>query len=140
MVCNNSLLAGHVIVEDQAFVSGNCVVHQFSRLGRLVMVAGLSALPQDVAPFCMVAGMRPARLQGLNIVGLRRADVPPDDRKALKSAYGILFRSHHPLPQRLEEVDRSNELVAHLARFLESSERGVIGFGGGSSRRVGPSQ
>jgi UDP-N-acetylglucosamine acyltransferase len=131
-LCNSALLAGHVVVEDQVFVAGAGAVHQFARIGRLAMVAGMAAVPQDVAPFCTVTGMRPARLKGLNVVGLRRSGISAEARSALKVAYRTLFRSDERLEERLAAVDRSTPEVDHLVGFIEASERGVVGFGGRS--------
>lgn len=128
--CNAVLLAGHVHVGDRAFFGGDAAVHQFARIGELAMVAGKSAVGRDVAPYCMVTGARPPRLNGLNTVGLKRAGVETATRKALKEAYRQLFRSDAPLPERLAGVDRSLPEVERLVAFVEGSERGVIGFGG----------
>jgi UDP-N-acetylglucosamine acyltransferase len=130
VIANNSPLAGHVHVQDGAFISANSAIHQFSRIGESAMVAGMTAVPRDVPPFCTVTGIRPARLDGLNIVGLRRSGVPSDVRLALKAAYRTLFRSDLPLAERLTAVDRSVAEVDRLVRFIEESPRGVVGFGG----------
>jgi len=128
VVCNNVLLSGHVEVQDKAFISGGVLTHQFLRIGELAMAAGAAALHLDVPPFCTAFGERPKRLQGLNVVGLRRAGLTPEVRRALQAAYRTLFRSDLPLPQRLEAVPRDVPEVARLASFIEASKRGVIGF------------
>ncbi|MHC4222774.1 MAG: acyl-ACP--UDP-N-acetylglucosamine O-acyltransferase [Planctomycetota bacterium] len=130
VMCNNAILSGHVVVQDRVFLSGNTCFQQFARLGELCFVAGGSAIPQDVPPFTMVAGMRPARLQGLNVVGLRRAGISGKARRALKEAYRNLFRSNDLLEDRLREIDCSMPEVDRLVKFVMESERGVIGFGG----------
>jgi UDP-N-acetylglucosamine acyltransferase len=130
IICNASALGGHVTVEERAFVSAGTFVHQFTRVGEFAMVGGLTALHQDAPPFCMVAGARPPSLEGLNAVGLRRADFPNDVRRALKAAYRVLFRSDAPVRERIATVDRSVAEVDRLVRFIEASKRGVTGFGG----------
>ncbi|MHC4133656.1 MAG: acyl-ACP--UDP-N-acetylglucosamine O-acyltransferase [Planctomycetota bacterium] len=130
VVCNGALLAGHVEVQDNAFVSGGVVIHQFVRIGELAMTGGNSAIHLDLPPFCMAVGERPKSLGGLNLVGLRRAGLGPEVRRALQAAYRTLFRSDLTLAQRLEAVDRDVAEVARLASFIEASQRGVIGFRG----------
>lgn len=134
ILCNSVLLAGHVHVGDRAFFGGNAGMHQFCRVGELAMVGGGSGVAQDVPPYCLVADTRPARLEGLNTVGLRRAGVRTEVRRALKEAYRVLFRTDDPLPERLAAVDRSVPEVARMVAFVEESERGVIGFGGAAGK------
>ncbi|MGQ0614769.1 MAG: acyl-ACP--UDP-N-acetylglucosamine O-acyltransferase [Planctomycetaceae bacterium] len=130
VVCNNAAFSGHVAVGDRAFVSGQVAVHQFARIGEGAMVGGLTTVSGDVPPFGLVIGARPARLVGLNVVGLRRAGCSAEARLALKRAFKTLFRSDLPLPRRLEEVPIDTPEVERLVAFLRASRRGVIGFGG----------
>ena len=76
IICSGALVAGHVVVDDQAFVSGNCVVHQHVRIGRLAILRGLSRTSRDVPPFAIMDGTHTVR--GLNRVGLRRAGFDAD--------------------------------------------------------------
>jgi len=128
VVCNTVLLSGHVEVQDRAFMSGGVVTHQFIRIGELAMAAGAAALHLDVPPFCMVIGERPRSLDGLNVVGLRRAGLTPEVRRALQLAYRTLFRSDLKLAERLEAVPCDVPEVARLVDFIKASKRGVIGF------------
>jgi UDP-N-acetylglucosamine acyltransferase len=119
-------MAGHVTVGDGAFLSGNVVVHQFTRVGELAMVGGGSAVRQDVLPFCLADG-HPARPKGLNIVGLRRAGVPEERIAALKRAFRVVFRSGGTLDGRLTQAlagapDGSE--VARMISFIRGSKRG----------------
>jgi UDP-N-acetylglucosamine acyltransferase len=131
VLCNCALLAGHVQVGDRAFVSGGVVVHQFSRLGEMVMVGGNAAINRDVPPFCMATGDRPRTLDGLNLVGLRRAGVTGDALRALKAAFRTLFRSDLALAERLLAVERGTPEVERIVAFVQASRRGVIGLGSG---------
>jgi UDP-N-acetylglucosamine acyltransferase len=127
VVCNNALLAGHVHVESRAVVSGNVVVHQFSRLGKLSMVGGLSAVPRDVPPFMMAVGNRPCLVVGLNTVGLRRAGIAHEVRLKLRDAYRILYRSGHSLPDAVERIiSLGGAEIEHLVAFLKGSQRGLL--------------
>lgn len=120
---NEVALAGHILVEDHVFISNNVGAHQFVRFGRHAMVGGKSKIVQDVLPFFTTDG-NPARVRGLNSVGLRRAGFSDSERRALKEAYRVLLKPgllEEALVQ-LEQVDDEN--VAHLIRFIRSSKRG----------------
>ena len=121
---NGVALAGHVVVEDHAFLASNVGAHQFVRFGRYAMVGGKTKVIQDVLPFFTTDG-NPPRVRGLNTIGLRRGGFRPESRAALKRAYQMLFRARLPLQSALaalEEVDDEN--VAHLVAFIRGSRRG----------------
>jgi UDP-N-acetylglucosamine acyltransferase len=134
IMANNALLAGHVQVGWRAFISGSGVVHQFSRLGDVSMVAGLSAVEKDVPPYCTVVGQRPCRVSGLNVIGLRRAGIEASSRTELRQAYRALFRTDLPLTERIAQVSGQCAEVQNLIRFLGETKRGVIGYGGRSGK------
>lgn len=122
---NGAALAGHITVEDRAFLSSNVGAHQFVRIGRLAMVGGKSKIVQDVPPFFLTDG-NPARLRGLNIVGLRRAGFTAQQRRALKHAYLLLERTGRSLADVLAELDAApDENLRHLSAFIRASRRGV---------------
>jgi len=121
---NEVALAGHITIEDHVFLSNNVGAHQFVRMGRYAMVGGKSKIVQDVLPFFITDG-NPARVRGVNSVGLRRAGFSHDARRALKDAYRMLFRSATPVDEvltQLEQVDDEN--VSHLVSFIRGSKRG----------------
>jgi len=89
---NNVLLAGHVTVEDRAFISGAVGIHQFCRIGSLAMLGGHARVVQDVPPFVMVDG-NTGCIVGLNLVGLRRGGFKPAEIGDLKAAYRLIYRS-----------------------------------------------
>lgn len=123
---NGAALAGHIEVEDHVFLSNNVGAHQFVRMGRYAMVGGKSKIVQDVLPFFTTDG-NPARLRGVNAVGLRRAGFSGEARRALKNAYHLLFRSEIPLEDSLRELEMSaDENVRHLVNFIRESKRGFI--------------
>jgi UDP-N-acetylglucosamine acyltransferase len=123
---NEVALAGHIVIEDHVFLSNNVGAHQFVRFGRYAMVGGKSKIVQDVLPFFTTDG-NPAYVRGLNAVGLRRGNFSSESRKALKTAYRLLFRSTMQLEEALNAVDQiDDEHVAHLASFIRSSKRGFI--------------
>ncbi|MCI0486178.1 MAG: acyl-ACP--UDP-N-acetylglucosamine O-acyltransferase [Blastocatellia bacterium] len=124
IIANNVALAGAVAIEDQAFISGGVVVHQFCRIGRLAMIGGNSKIVQDCLPFVITDG-NPGRARGLNLVGLRRAGFKSSEIQRLKQAYRILLRSGLSLEAalaRLTELD--DPLVDHLVEFARNAKRG----------------
>jgi UDP-N-acetylglucosamine acyltransferase len=125
IMATGATLGGHVLVEDQAFISGNCVVHQHCRVGRLSIMRGLSRASRDVPPFAICDETHIVR--GLNRVGLRRAGFDPERVRALTSAFRILFRTRTNLAAAMARVEtevRSPE-VDYLIAFIRGSRRGV---------------
>lgn len=121
---NEVALAGHIVIEDHVFLSNNVGAHQFVRMGRYAMIGGKSKIVQDVLPFFITDG-NPARLRGVNSVGLRRAGFSWEARRSLKEAYRTLFRSTTPLQEALEQLDQADdENVRHLVNFIRDSNRG----------------
>src|ERR1700685_395457 len=92
VIASCALVAGHVEVEDQAFISGGVVIHQYSKIGRLAMIGGNTRVNLDAPPFFLYTDFNIAP-RGLNLVGLRRAGFSKADVQALKLAYTLLYRS-----------------------------------------------
>ena len=135
ILANGALLAGHVALADRAFVSGNCLVHQFCRIGRLALMQGGSAISKDLPPFCVARGDN--GICGLNVVGLRRAGVTADQRLRLKRAYAMLFRSglrRETALERVSEAFDGEPLIEELVSFLRASRRGVCADTRGTGR------
>jgi UDP-N-acetylglucosamine acyltransferase len=129
-LANGALLAGYTEVGDQAFISGNCLVHQFARVGRLAMMAGGSATQMDVPPFCVTRVLSPNTIINLNVVGLRRAGFSPFERQGLKRAFDLLYRSGLPVSTALAAIERqaTTDLERELCEFVRSSKRGICKF------------
>ena len=126
VICSCALVAGYVEIEDEAFVSGGVVVHQFSLIGRLAMVGGNSRVNSDLPPFFLYCGFD-IKPTGLNLVGLRRAGFTREQVSALKKAYAILYRSGLKLEQALQRIETEvpTEHTLHLVRFARRSQRGI---------------
>jgi len=126
VLVNLATLAGHVHVEDGAVLSGMVVVHQFVRIGRLAMISGLSAVNKDVPPYTLCGG-RPAVIQGLNVVGLRRASLAPVVREDIKQAYKLLYRSGLNVSQAVETIQQTctSSEAAQMVEFVKHSKRGL---------------
>ncbi len=130
ILANGALLGGHVTVEDRAFISGNCVVHQFVRVGTLSLMQGGSAISKDLPPYTMARGVN--GLCGLNTIGLRRAGISPADRLELKSLYHALFRQRLNLRKALVSAQEkfSGEPAKAMLHFIAGSRRGVCSDAG----------
>jgi UDP-N-acetylglucosamine acyltransferase len=133
IIAGGALLAGYVQVDDRAFVSGNCVVHQFVRIGTLAILRGLSRTSRDVPPFCIMDGTHTVR--GLNAIGLRRAGFDRKRIRALRNAFSRLFRQKVNLKLAVAELRQEpcTPDVTYLLDFIEQSKRGVC-FGPRSAR------
>jgi UDP-N-acetylglucosamine acyltransferase len=125
ILANGALLAGHVIIDDHARISGNCVIHQFVRIGTLAMMQGGSAISKDLPPYTVVHGVN--ILCGLNTVGLRRAGFTPADRMELKQLYRLLFRGGLSIRSALEAAGQkfSSAPAKTMLDFVAASRRGV---------------
>jgi UDP-N-acetylglucosamine acyltransferase len=126
IIAGGALLAGWVEVGDRALVSGNCVVHQYTHIGRLAMMRGLSRTSRDVPPFCIMDLTH--TLRGINVVGLRRAGFDAKTIRALRDAFNALFGMRQNLKLALVRLEAEgphppevNELIA----FVRGSKRGV---------------
>ena len=127
ILANSVNMAGHVLIEDWAIVGGLTPIHQFVRIGAHAFVGGGCRVPQDIPPYCRVAG-NPPRLYGLNTVGLERRGLSEETRRALKQAYRLLFQGEENLSRAVERVEcevPGIPEVKHLLQFIRSSERGV---------------
>jgi len=126
IVINGALVGGYVEVQDRALISGNCVIHQFCRVGRLAMMRGGSRASRDIPPFCISDGEHTVR--ALNLVGLKRAGFTRERISALKQAFRILFLHRVNLKTALARVEAEVPLtddVRYLLEFIRQSKRGV---------------
>jgi UDP-N-acetylglucosamine acyltransferase len=125
ILANGALLGGHVTVDDRAFISGNCLVHQFTRVGTLALMQGGSAVSMDLPPFTVARGAN--GICGLNTVGLRRAGFNTDERQELKRLYHQLFRGGLNLREavRIALPHCTGRACAQLLEFIGQSKRGV---------------
>lgn len=126
VIASCALVAGYAEVEDQAFISGGVVIHQYSKIGRLAMIGGNSRVNLDVPPYFLYSSFDVAP-RGLNLVGLERAGFKRSDIAALKTAYRILYRSGLKLKDALARIEAEipNEHAKHLVSFIRSSKRGI---------------
>lgn len=127
IIANSVALAGHVVLEDHVHFGGLSAAHQFSRVGRLAFIGGMTGVAMDVAPYCMTNGAR-GELIGLNTIGMQRSGMTEDQVGRVKQAFKIYFRSGlqaaEALAQLKSELGQHPE-VAHLVTFIEGSKRGI---------------
>lgn len=120
ILVNNATLGGHVEIDEWAIVGGLSAVHQFVRIGRHAMIGGMTGVTQDVIPYGSVTGNR-AKLEGLNIVGLKRRNFDRETIHALRQAYRLIFAQEGTLAERLDDVANlfgDNQPVMEIVEFI----------------------
>ncbi len=127
IIANNVMLAGHVTVEDFAYLSGAVGIHQFCRVGRYAMVGGQAHVTQDVPPFVTVDG-NTSRIVGLNLIGLKRRGFDRDAILQLKAAYRVIYRQGLTWNEVLSTLKQEFPTgpASCLYEFLAVGQRGFI--------------
>lgn len=119
---NNVTLGGHVIVEDDIIIGGLAAVHQFTRIGHHSIIGGLSGIERDVIPYGAVKGER-AHLYGLNLIGMKRAEIEKGEILALLDAYKMIFSEEGNLEKNVERAAAEfseNLCVREVIAFLKA--------------------
>ena len=127
IIANNVPLGGHVTIDDSVVIGGNSAVQQFTRIGRLAMIGGMTGVLKDVTPFGLSIGNR-NYLQGLNLIGLRRKKYDNKKIMGLDKAYKAIFSSKN-LHENLSKINgeyKDNELVSEVIRFIEKDKKRPI--------------
>jgi len=127
VIANNGTLAGHVTIEDKAVVGGLVAIHQFVRVGALSIIGGCSKVTQDIPPYSTCDG-HPARVYGLNIIGLKRQKVSKDSIDSLGRAFKALFSEGLTIKHSLEKIEKEiapTQEIAYLIDFIKKSQRGI---------------
>jgi len=128
IMANSSMLPGYVIVENYVFISGLSTIHQHCRIGESAMVGAMTGSRLDLPPYFIADG-RPAKIRGVNKVGLRRRGIKQDVRLELGKAYKLIYLSGLNTTSALEKIEK--ELVQFpeikkLLEFFKNSKRGVV--------------
>jgi UDP-N-acetylglucosamine acyltransferase len=127
---NTATLGGHVTVDDFANISAGSGVHQFCRVGRYAFIGGYSVITKDALPFARTVGSRPARIFGVNTIGLMRRGFSPDVITKLKRSFRYLLQSKLNTTSALQQIQQDRSLacpeVQYLLDFIMTSQRGVI--------------
>lgn len=127
IIANCGTLAGHVTLEDKCVIGGLVAIHQFVNVGRISIIGGCSKVVQDIPPFSTCDG-HPARIYGLNLIGLRRNAFEREDIKQLKEAFKILFLSKISFSHAIEKINsemRVGKSLSYLIDFIKKSKRGI---------------
>ena len=127
IIANNVPLGGHVTIEDSVVIGGNSAVQQFTRIGRLAMIGGMTGVLKDVIPFGLSIGNR-NYLQGLNLIGLRRQKYANQKIMGLDRAFKDIFASKnlHENLGRINGEYKDNELVIEVIKFIEKDKKRPI--------------
>ncbi len=127
ILANNVPLGGHAHIEENVIIGGNSAVQQFTRVGKSSMIGGMCGVVRDIIPYAMVHGNR-SILQGLNLIGLRRKNIPNKEILVLTEAYKEIFKDENLTTnlKNLKEEYRKNELVNDVVRFLEKDKKRPI--------------
>ena len=129
IIANNVPLGGHVTIEDSVVIGGNSAVQQFTRIGRLAMIGGMTGVLKDVIPFGLSFGNR-NYLKGLNLIGLRRNKYKNKTILELDNAYKKIFSSKN-LHANLSKINgeyKENELVQEVTKFISKDKKRPICF------------
>ena len=128
ILANAVNLGGHVVIEDWVIIGGMVPVHQFVRIGQHAFIGGGYRVTKDVPPYIM-AGREPLRFEGLNIVGLKRRNFPPETIKKIELAYKIIYQSNLTVSKAIEEIPKRINMipeVENIINFIKASKRGII--------------
>ena len=127
ILANNVPLGGHAHIDDGAIIGGNSAVQQFTRVGKSAMIGGMCGVVRDIIPYGIAHGNR-SILQGLNLMGLRRKNIPNKEIMILTDAYKEIFKNEN-LTENLNNLSKdfkSNELVAEVVGFIEKDKKRPI--------------
>ena len=126
----HATLGGHVVISDFVNVSAGSAVHQFCRVGSYAFIGGYSVITKDALPYGRTVGSRPARVFGLNLIGLKRRGFSDDTLRKLRAAYRYLTQSKLNTTQAVAKIAADESLrcaeVDNLVEFIRTAQRGVI--------------
>ncbi len=127
VLANNVQVGGHVKIEDNAIIGGSCAIHQFSRIGKLAMVGGMTGVLSDIIPFGLSLGNR-NNLVGLNLIGLRRAKISNENIKMLQKFYDTVFcnKNFRVNVENLDTDIKENKYVKTIIEFINSDKKRPI--------------
>ena len=127
VIANSAAIAGHAQISDEVIIGGNCGIQQFTRIGRMAMIGGMSGVSRDVIPYGLSFGNR-NYLEGINLVGLRRKKVSNKEILALSQAYKEIFKtkSLHENLTKLSETLKVNSYVREVVDFINHDKKRPI--------------
>jgi len=126
----HATLGGHVAISDFVNVSAGSAVHQFCRVGAYAFIGGYSVITKDALPYGRTVGSRPARVFGLNLIGLKRRGFSDATLQKLRAAYRCLTQAKLNTTQAIAHIEQDGSLkcpeVDNLVDFIRTASRGVI--------------
>ena len=127
ILANNVPLGGHAHIEENVIIGGNSAVQQFTRVGKSSMIGGMCGVVRDIIPYAMVHGNR-SILKGLNLIGLRRKNIPNKKILVLTEAFKEIFKDENLTTnlKNLKQEFRKNDLVKDVVKFLEKDKKRPI--------------
>ena len=127
VIANSAAIAGHAEIEDDVIIGGNCGVQQFSRIGKMAMIGGMTGISRDVIPYGVSYGNR-NYLNGINLIGLRRRNVPNKDIITLTEAYKEIFKTEqlHDNLKNLNGKFNENNYVKEIVNFINKDKKRPI--------------
>jgi len=127
ILANNVPLGGHAEIEDNVIIGGNSAVQQFTRVGKSAMIGGMCGVVRDIIPYGIAHGNR-SILQGLNLIGLRRKNIPNKEIMTLSNAYKEIFKNENLTDNlnNLSEDFKKSDLVMEVVNFLEKDKKRPI--------------
>jgi UDP-N-acetylglucosamine acyltransferase len=127
VIANSAAIAGHAQIDDYVVIGGNCGVQQFARIGKMAMIGGMTGVSRDVIPYGLSTGNRNL-LNGINVVGLRRSNVPNKDIISLTNAYKDIFKTANLTENlsRLSDQFKENLFVNEVLEFINKDKKRPI--------------
>ena len=127
VMANNSAIAGHAIIEDSVIIGAKCGIQQFTRIGKMAMIGGMTGVSRDVIPYAVSIGNRNF-LNGINVIGLRRSKVSNKEIIGLTDAYKEIFKTES-LNDNLNKLNgdfKENPLVKEVVEFINKDKKRPI--------------
>lgn len=128
IIGNSTKMAGEIVIDDNAIISANVLMHQFCHVGSFVMIQGGSRFSKDIPPY-VIAGREPISFCGINIIGLRRNGFSNETIEAIHNAYRIIYQSGLNTTNALSKIEEEIAMIPeieYIINFIRSSERGII--------------
>ncbi|MDC1060407.1 acyl-ACP--UDP-N-acetylglucosamine O-acyltransferase [Alphaproteobacteria bacterium] len=131
ILANNATLAGHVEIGENAIIGGNSAIHQFVNIGKNSMIGGMSGVEKNILPYCLYIGIRTG-LKGLNLIGLKRKNIPNKNIKMISSFLHDIFDKKNSIEINLINLDKRYEKILEIQEMIQflkkSNKRGIATF------------
>ena len=126
---NNSGIAGHVTVGNNVTIGALTTIHQFCQMGDYSFAGMNTSITMDIPAYVKVAS-NPARVVGLNLIGMERNGIDKETITILKKAYKIVYRKGFNLKSAIEKIESmdSSEIkeIQNFIASLKTSNRGIL--------------